>query len=322
MGYMTKLASRFGCVIRPRPPYDFGLTVRKPAGWALFDPFEVFEDETLWTATHICGELVGIRLHSTGTVGRPSISASVFSRRKFSAREEGEVGRLLARMLGAGQDLGEFYRFARKDRILKHVVEDLYGMHDTFSGTIFSEAVLAILLQMAPLKRSNEMMASFINTYGEVAEFDGRRINAWPTPLKISKVSARELAERCKVGYRAKSIVGLAKRLSLGDFPSAEMLKDMEPEKAKELLLELPGIGDYSADIINPHGGFPIDVWSAEVFGKLFFGKEPRNNRNAVERVKREGLSRWGKWSWMAFFYVAQDLRNLSKKLGISIRLT
>ncbi len=64
--------------------------------------------------------------------------------------------------------------------------------------------------------------------------------------------------------------------------------------KLKKVLLELPGIGDYSADIINPHGGFPIDVWSAEVFAKLFFDKKPDNNREAVDKVKNEGLKRWG----------------------------
>ena len=319
---MTKLLAHFDWIMRPLPPYDFELTVKKPAGWSLFNPFEVYERETLWTATHLCGELVGIRVHSVGTVGRPAVSVRVFSRKGFDKKRMAEAERLLGRMLGADQDLSEFYSFARKDRILKHVIKDLYGMHDTFSGTIFSEAVLAILLQMAPIKRSNEMMASFISTYGESAEFDGRRMNAWPTPERMSGVSARELAGRCKVGYRAKSMVKLAKRLSVGNFPSAEALEEMEPERAKELLLELPGIGDYSADIINPHGGFPIDVWSAEVFGKLFFGKEPRNNREAMERVKKEGLGRWGRWSWMAFFYVAQDLENLSKRLGISIRLS
>lgn len=322
MIWMTKLKSHFGYVMKPKPPYDFRLTVRKPAGWALLNPLEVYENGTLWTAAHLCGELVGIRLHSTGTVRRSSLSVRVYSRKKFGLERRREAERLLRKMLGADQDLSGFYAFARKDRILKHVIDDLYGMHDTFSSTIFSEAVLAILLQMAPIKRSNEMMASFINAYGETAEFDGKRIKAWPIPARISKVSAPELARRCKVGYRAKSIIKLAKMLSLGNFPSAEELEEMEPEKAKELLLELPGIGDYSADIINPHGGFPIDVWSAEVFGKLFFGKEPRNNRDAVERVKREGLRRWGRWSWMAFFYVAQDLKNLSRRLGISIRLT
>jgi 3-methyladenine DNA glycosylase/8-oxoguanine DNA glycosylase len=308
-------------MLRPKPPYDFRLTVKKPAGWSLFTPFEVYEDGTLWTAAHLCGELIGLRLHSRGTTEKPCVSVRLFSRRALAPEKADAVKGLLSRILGADQDLSEFYKFAKRDGILRHVVDDLYGMHDTSPSGIFPEAVLTILLQMAPLKRSNEMMASFIKTYGETAEFDGRSISAWPTPEKISRISPSELASKCRVGYRAKSIVNLAKTLSRGDFPSIEMLEGMEPERAKGILLELPGIGDYSADIINPHGGFPIDVWSAEVFGKLFFGKKPRNNRSAVDRVKREGLRRWGKWSWMAFFYTVQDLENLSEKLGIKIRL-
>jgi 3-methyladenine DNA glycosylase/8-oxoguanine DNA glycosylase len=100
-----------------------------------------------------------------------------------------------------------------------------------------------------------------------------------------------------------------------------EELEKLEPDEARNMLLELPGIGDYSADIINPHGGFPIDAWSVEVFGKLFYGQEPIDKRKAIEGIKKEGLHRWGKWSWMAFFYVVQDLENLSKKLNMSLRL-
>jgi 3-methyladenine DNA glycosylase/8-oxoguanine DNA glycosylase len=124
------------------------------------------------------------------------------------------------------------------------------------------------------------------------------------------------------VGYRAKSIVRLAKKMAYGDFPSAEELEEMTAEESKEKLMELPEIGDYSSDIINPHGGFPIDVWSVEIFGKLLFGREPKNNRDAIERVKAAGMKRWGTFSWMAFFYVVQDLGRLSKKLGVSLRLS
>jgi hypothetical protein len=41
-----------------------------------------------------------------------------------------------------------------------------------------------------------------------------------------------------------------------------------------------------------------------------------------VEKIKPEGIRRWGRWSWLAFLYVVQDLGNLSKKLGTSLRLT
>ena len=127
-------------------------------------------------------------------------------------------------------------------------------------------------------------------------------------------------ARKCKLGYRAKYLIQSAKIIA-GGFPDIQQITRMPPIEAKEKLMELPGIGDYAADIINPHAGFPIDAWSVDVFGLLFFGKAPENRRKEVEKVKSEGIRRWGIWSWMAFFYVAQDLRNLSKRLGIELRL-
>jgi 3-methyladenine DNA glycosylase/8-oxoguanine DNA glycosylase len=319
---MSKLYHHFGFKLRPTPPYDFGLTVRRPAGWSLFTPLEIYDGTTMWTTANLEKNLLGIRLSSNEKVSDPEISVTIFVAKELTPVKKEKIKSLLVKALGTDQDLSEFYEFSNKDSILTHVIGDLYGMHDTFSIAIFPEALLAIMLQMAPLKRSNEMMNSFIENYGDLAEFDGKKIKTWPSPEKIAGVPAEDIASKCRAGYRAKFIVKMAKRLCAGDFPSAEQLHEMKEEEAKEWLLELPGIGDYSADIINPHGGFPIDVWSAEVFGKLLFGEKPENNRKAVEVVKREGQRRWGKWAWMAFFYVAQDLENLSRKLGINLRLT
>ena len=173
---------------------------------------------------------------------------------------------------------------------------------------------------MARLQRSNQMMNSIDSRYGEVAEFDGRRLVAHPSAERIAKLDPEKLAKECKLGYRAKYIVGSAKMIAEG-FPDIHQIMSMPSDRAKQVLTELPGIGDYAADIINPHSGFPIDAWSVDVFSALFFGKEPKNARDAIERVKREGIRRWGRWSWMAFFYVAQDLANLSKRLGVLLRL-
>ena len=113
----------------------------------------------------------------------------------------------------------------------------------------------------------------------------------------------------------------LARVIAKNKGPTFAQLAELTSEEAKRELMDLPGIGGYSADIISRPGGFPIDVWSAAVFGKLFTGREPENSREAVETVKKEGIRRWGKWSWMAFFYVVQDLKNLSRKLNVTLRL-
>ena len=308
-----KLRYQFSYRVKPVRPYCFSLTVRKPAGWSLFTPFEIYENDTLWSALHLDDTLIGIKLRSIGETNRPLLKAEVFTKKRPTPTERNELEKKLNDLLGTNDDLNQFYLLAKNDPILKHVVEDLYGMHDTFSSSLFARATLAILLQMTGIKRSNQMMNCVITKYGQPAEFDRKRIPVWPTYKRISKLTPAELARTCKLGYRAKLLVKLAKVMSKNHGPTVTELRGLTREEAKRRLMELPGIGDYSADIINRPGGFPIDVWSAAVFGKLFYGKEPENSREAIETVKREGIRRWGQWSWMAFFYVVQDLEGLSR---------
>ncbi len=317
-----RLERRFGFRLRPRPPYSFELTVHKPGGWPLFTPLEVYEEGVLWTALHIGGALTGLRLSSRGTVREPLILAEVFLAGRPSQRQRESIRSAVSLRLTTDDDLSGFYRMARRDPILSHTVRDLYGLHDTNPGQLFSEAAVAVLLQMAPLKRSEEMMECLIRAFGEEAEFDGRSIPGWPLPGRIAALGVEELNGACRLGYRAKFLRRIAAVLAEGGFPTIEELGAMPPDEAKRRLMELPGIGDYSADIINPHGGFPIDAWSADVFGKLFFGEEPAEGRGAIERIKAEGIRRWGGYAWMAFLYVVHDLEKLSERLGTSLRLS
>jgi len=306
--------------ITPVAPFSFRFTVRKPSGWDLFTSDEVFEDETLWTGIRFDGRPVGLKIESRGTMQKPRVLIGVYAGREMSKGDRDRLQATLALCLGAEQDLKEFYAFAMKDEILRHVVESLYGMHDTQAVSLFNSVILSICLQMARLKRSMEMMEAIDRKYGETIQFDGRRVVLQPTSRRIAKLDPKAFATECKLGYRAKYIVASAKMIDSG-FPDMQEIMKMPPDKAKDRLMELPGIGDYAADIINPHGGFPIDAWSVDVFGLLFFGKQPEDRREAIETVKQEGIRRWGKWSWMAFFYVAQDLQNLSQRLGVQLRL-
>ncbi|HZY47501.1 MAG TPA: hypothetical protein VFE96_06855 [Candidatus Bathyarchaeia archaeon] len=313
-----RLVSEFE--IHPTPPFSFQLTVRKPAGWDFLTPGEVYEDETIWTAIRFAKKPVGLKIDSSGNIEKPRLRVSVYASKETSKQEPNRLRDSLSECLGARQDLREFYRFATRDPILKHVVKDLYGMHDTQTVTIFNPVVLSICLQMARLKRSNEMMDAINRKYGNTLIFDGKSVPLQPSAERIAKLDPKVFARKCNLGYRAKYIVSSAKMIA-GGFPAMHEIMSMSPENAKKKLMELPGVGDYAADIINPHGGFPIDAWSVDVFGLLFFGKEPRNRRAAIEKVKREGVKRWGRWSWMAFFYIAQDLQNLSDRLGMKLRL-
>jgi DNA-3-methyladenine glycosylase II len=300
------------------PPYSFELTVHKPAGWWWSTPAEVFEDATCWTATRFRNLLIGLRLESTGTLQKPRVQCTVFSKAELSHLMKQDITRLIKRALRAEEDLTEFYKLAEKDNILSAVVKDLYGMRTVAWPELFPALILAVTLQMAPLKRSNQMMDLLIEHFGNEARFDGKTIRYWPSPEKITATTTDALKAKAKLGYRAANLVSIAKTLKQG-FPSMDDLWEMGPEEAKERLLTLRGIGDYSADIVVPGMGFPLDVWSAKIFHILFFGREPENPRETIQILKTTAEKRWGRWRGYAFVYILNDLPRISEKAGFDL---
>jgi len=54
---------------------------------------------------------------------------------------------------------------------------------------------------------------------------------------------------------------------------------------------------------------------------ELLLGKTPDNPRAEIEGINRIVAKRWGRWSWMAFAYILNDLENLARDYGLT-RLT
>jgi hypothetical protein len=56
----------------------------------------------------------------------------------------------------------------------------------------------------------------------------------------------------------------------------------------------------------------PIDAWSVIVMRELLLGVTPRKPRAEIDAMNRLVRERWGKWSWLAFAYILNDLENLA----------
>jgi DNA-3-methyladenine glycosylase II len=310
---------RFTETIKPIPPYSFELTVRKPAGWPWLTPEEVYENGVLWTATRIENTILGLRLKSTGTLRRPCVTCDVFSNGKLSKEQRQMIVSRVRRYLGADEDIREFCSVARKDAILKRTAKRLCGMRDTVTD-LFPSLLLATTLQMAPIKRSEQMMDLLVKHFGDTVRFDGKKVVLWPSAERIAKVSIGDLKKKCKLGYRAKNLKAIARSLVKG-FPDIEELTEMSPDDAKTKLMELRGIGEYSVGIVSPHPGFPVDSWSSRIFHVLFFVEDAKLPKDVIQRVQDEAERRWGPWKGLAFIYVLNDLKGLSERYGVDFTM-
>lgn len=308
----ARLVARF--LVPVAGPFDFQLTLRKPAGWSSSTPFEESEHNVMWTLLRATsGRLFGLKIRPA----RAGLSAEVYSRARVEPSAISELRERVALGVGAHDDLRAYYRLGKRDRLVRILSQDLRGMHVGFPTGVFERAILAVCLQMAPMKRSNDMMESLITQYGDTLEFDGHRVRYWPSPNKIARIRKRELASKCNLGYRARALRRLA-RAVLDGFPDVLALSRMKEDDALHKLLTLYGIGHYSAEIISPHFGFPLDVWSARIFHEIIYGRTPKDPRRAIPKLTSYAVRRWGRFRKHVFVYVANDLQNLQRHYNLT----
>lgn len=292
-------------------PFDFALTVAKPAGWHWSTPREIFADGILWSGMYFQYIPVGLKLSAEGT----TVTVAVYGESPLDQDLVEELTSQVWSALGGDEDLPGFYRFARDDPILAAVTDHLNGMRVGMARDLFGDVILAILLQMAPMSRSDRMMNAVLEHYGKTIIFDGREVILWPRAEEIARVDPGELREKTKIGYRAERLVQAARFLV--DHPILQTdLSSLTEEEAIRRLTEIPGVGPYSAGIIL--GTFPIDVWSVVIFSELFFGMTPEHPRDAIDEVVSVLTERWGTWRWFAFVYVVHDLPYLKETYHLS----
>lgn len=292
-------------------PFDFILTVAKPAGWHWSTPRETFEGGTLWTGRYVRNIPVGLKLSAK----KNRVTVLVYGESPLTMSHLKILKSDLWSALGGDEDLDGFYRFAEEDPILSVVVGHLKGMRVGMATELFGDVILAILLQMAPMARSGQMMDALLEHYGRRLAFDGREVTLWPTAKEMAEVDPKDLWAKTKIGYRAERLVKAARFLA--EHPiSPDELSSLPEEEAVKRLREIPGVGPYSAGIIL--GTLPLDVWSVVIFSELFLGRTPKDPRAEIPRVVARLTERWGKWRWFAFVYVVQDLEYLAETYHLS----
>ncbi len=101
---------------------------------------------------------------------------------------------------------------------------------------------------------------------------------SFPSPDALAKLSEKDLAP-IRAGFRARYIIDAAKKVSSGII-NFENLNDMSNEEAKNVLMQINGVGPKVADCMLLYGlhrlsAFPMDVWMKRVTEKFFPRKTP-----------------------------------------------
>ena len=196
-----------------------------------------------------------------------------------SAPPAAELKRIAQRMLGLTSDLTAFIEGTAVDPDLDWVAKAGAGAMAR-GATVFEDVIRTVLTTNCSWAMTTLMCERLVEHFGEPAPGAGEAgpaARAFPGPEMIASLSAEQLREQVRVGYRAQRMIDLAGLVAGGDV-DLEGLAAARPDELSDhdligQLLALPGVGPYAAAHITLLIGRPsqpiLDSWTRPKYARL-----------------------------------------------------
>jgi 3-methyladenine DNA glycosylase/8-oxoguanine DNA glycosylase len=303
----------------PKAPFNFDATMHKPDHFPSAD--NEWEPGMRWQTMLWQRTPLGLKLENQGTVDRPRISLSIWSREELGQDFLDGLTDEINHRCNLQLDLTEFNRRFGDDPQLGPVIDKWRGMRPASYSSLYEYLIIAIVLQNATVRRSVNMMQALFEHYGTLLAYDDRELYCFWEPQVIDRATEQELRQ-LKVGYRAKSIKRVTKAFVSNEIDEFE-LRNKSREEQREALLRLYGIGPASVgyilgDVFHHLDEFDhISPWEQKIYSRLFFDTDP-DEPVSVDRLLALFNQRFSGYRMLAVHYFWEDLfwRRKCEKIG------
>jgi len=268
-----------GFVLEPRGPFSLERAARVLLGYPV--PTAVWDGVRLSVAFCLdrTWEPVGATLEQRGDalhVDAPAHARAAI-RRIFSLDLDGDAIR----------------EVARRDPVVRRLVERMPGLRPVLFGSPWEAAVWAILTQRVQMKQAARRMRELADEHGALVRTGGHALRAFPGPERMLQV--RQI--RGVLAEKIDWLHGCAHAALRGRLDT-ERLRAMPTQVALRELRQLPGIGPFSAELILLRGVGVPDLFPTAAARAQHFVERAYGPGADVERLAEN----WRPWrSWVAF---------------------
>ncbi len=296
--------------IIPTTPFAFDYTFYKPDHFTTND--NLWEKGVRWQTWRHGKKALGIKFKNKGTVNEPKVLINVYAKKALNKNELSLLKKEIIYRYNLGYDLKPFYSVSNrfKSLPLKSAITRLKGMRPGHPSSLYEYLIIGVVLQNATVKRSIQMFTNLLQRYGELLEFDGKKLYCFWAPGKLANVSEEELRE-LKVGYRAKFIKRLDEAFINSSINEQELRKRSLKEQ-KEFLLSLYGIGPATVwyilfDVFHHVNHFDhISPWEQKIYSKIFFNTATDNPKPTDKILKL--INSFEPYQHLVIHYIWEDL--------------
>ena len=298
------------------PPFDFDLTAQ------IFSSgdkqIRTYSNRQFSVVLRVNGKLVLIKLASTGSVEKPEVMCEIKSNDLITKEDLQTAKEAIKFIFNLNFPLCSFYEEIKNDTAMYAITQQLYGLKNPTTPTVFEALVDSIVEQQISIKVAHTIEERIIKNFGEKLVVDGETFFAYPTPQNIASVNMSDV-QACGLSQRkAEYIWGVANLIVDGklDLEGFKALKD--PDQIISELDAVRGIGVWTAELTMLRGMQKLDALPADDFGirrvisRYFCGGKPIKTNEAREIAKS-----WGRWKGLAAFYlIIAEVKNITVKVS------
>ena len=170
----------------------------------------------------------------------------------------------------------------------------------------------------SPLKQVQQIRAislSIRKRFGKRLRDGEFEAFSYPRPEQLAQVRLEELLE-CKLGFRARNLLGTSKMVS-GEI-DLEALRNFSAEEARGVLCKLPGVGEKIANCVllfayERLDAVPIDVWIGRVLNETYF---TGRSKVPLRELKSFSANYFGRYAGYAQQYLFHHWRLTYRRRG------
>ena len=170
-----------------------------------------------------------------------------FLNTKVTVAQATEVVKFIREWLDLDTDLKPFYAMGQKDKLLKALVKNFYGYRIVGQPDLFESIVWAVLGQQINVQFAYTLKQKFVERYGEAITLKEETYYLFPTPQVVAQLTEAQLLTLQFSRQKAAYTINISKAFASG-FVSKEKLVGLSLKEAKDLLMEIKGIGNWTAN--------------------------------------------------------------------------
>lgn len=292
----------FHCRLRAVAPFRLDLTV-----WALRRrPDNAIDlwDGTSWSRILALGDTpVRVSVRQTRPPDSPEVQLRAISTRRLPPALRDELVATVERMLGLRADLAPFYAVVQDDPHIGGLVRRYLGVKPPRFPTLFEALANAVACQQLTVLVGIMLLNRIAQRWGLRCD-PNHDVTGFPTPQAVRRVRPTSLRALGFSRQKANTLLELARQCGSNRDRGLEPIAKLDNEQAMARLLDLPGIGRWSAEYALLRGLGRLDVFPADdVAGRKNLRKWLGLRKDPGPDRARQLLSRWRPYQGLLYFH-------------------